>query len=621
MPQRRLLAAVMLAVLAAASVLHFRCTGWHRQRRPGQAHNPLELWNVAGVREELGAGLPGAPGTPSIRCNATLLRGSHEWVEVTWSGLPAGRYDDYVALFPVGADPAQSAPIKYQWAARSPSHMKLGAGSATFRLLNVRQDVRFALVRNGLQFPTIAAWSEPVAVQQPNLPMQGHLSLTDVPGEVMAQWVTRDAGSRPSVRWGTQPSDLAATAAGRSLTYGRGDMCGPPANTTGWFEPGWLHAAAMAGLQPSTRYFYQYGDEELGWSEVESFVSPPAPGTASTVRLLAIADLGQAEEDGSMEASEMLASLATTARLAAEVEHGGAQLLVHNGDISYARGFSSQWDRFFDQLGPVVRRVPYVTTVGNHERDWPASGDRFPAQYDSGGECGKAYYRHTLMPTPAEDKPWYSFDFGPIHFIQYSTEHLFEAGSEQHRFIKADLRAVNRSVTPWVIVGGHRPMYIDSTFYGLVPDGDQVVAKQLRDSLEELLYRYQVDATWHGHHHSYQRTCEVFRGRCLGQDVDGTARAPVHLVIGHAGAGLTPNVHLFRPRIFRDVKLRHGYLRVIANATHMQHEVVSSLDGTFMDAFTLSKPPGWGARFAPRGAGPGALIARGGARSVSTALA
>ncbi len=35
-------------------------------------------------------------------------------------------------------------------------------------------------------------------------------------------------------------------------------------------------------------------------------------------------------------------------------------------------------------------------------------------------------------------------------------------------------------------------MYIDSTFYGLVPDGDQVVAKQLRDSLEELLYRYQV---------------------------------------------------------------------------------------------------------------------------------
>lgn len=46
----------------------------------------------------------------------------------------------------------------------------------------MRRDVRFALVRNGLQFPSIAAWSAPVVVEQPNLPMQGHLSLTGVPG-------------------------------------------------------------------------------------------------------------------------------------------------------------------------------------------------------------------------------------------------------------------------------------------------------------------------------------------------------------------------------------------------------------------------------------------------------
>ena len=168
-------------------------------------------------------------------------------------------------------------------------------------------------------------------------------------------------------------------------------------------------------------------------------------------------------------------------------------------------------------------------------------------------------------------------------------------------------------MTPWVVVGGHRPIYIDSTFYGLMPDGDQYVAKKLRDSLEDLLYRYQVcvvvvcvagggtavlgrqagacgptvasgsqpqpaapwvvprcpgcaaaapggpcnwrssrpaaaatwpaarpaaqvDATWTGHHHSYQRTCAVYRGRCLGANADGTARAPLHLVIGEPSA-------------------------------------------------------------------------------------
>ena len=69
-----------------------------------------------------------------------------------------------------------------------------------------------------------------------------------------------------------------------------------------------------------------------------------------------------------------------------------------------------------------------MTTIGNHERNWPNSGDRFPAQYDSGGECGVPYERRLQMPRPAEDKPWYSFDFGPIHFLQYSTEHVFAKG-------------------------------------------------------------------------------------------------------------------------------------------------------------------------------------------------
>ena len=38
------------------------------------------------------------------------------------------------------------------------------------------------------------------------------------------------------------------------------------------------------------------------------------------------------------------------------------------------------------------------------------------------------------MPAPAsEAAPWYSFDFGPIHFLQYNTEVPFNKGSPQHR--------------------------------------------------------------------------------------------------------------------------------------------------------------------------------------------
>lgn len=74
------------------------------------------------------------------------------------------------------------------------------------------------------------------------------------------QWVTRDRGS-PTVRWGPARGAMQHSAAGDSQTYSRADMCGPPANASGWMEPGWLHGAVMTGLLPATRYVYQYGDE------------------------------------------------------------------------------------------------------------------------------------------------------------------------------------------------------------------------------------------------------------------------------------------------------------------------------------------------------------------------
>ena len=56
-----------------------------------------------------------------------------------------------------------------------------------------------------------------------------------------------------------------------------------------------------------------------------------------------------------------------------------------------------------------------------------------------------------------------------------------------------DLASVNRTLTPWLVVGGHRPFYIDST-NNMEPDGDQPVARALQDALEDAFYEYQVCA-------------------------------------------------------------------------------------------------------------------------------
>lgn len=55
----------------------------------------------------------------------------------------------------------------------------------------------------------------------------------------------------------------------------------------------------------------------------------------------------------------------------------------------------------------------------------------------------------------------------------------------------SDLAAVDRSRTPWLVVGGHRPIYIASTF-NMPEQGDQPVAKDLRAAFEEAFIKYKV---------------------------------------------------------------------------------------------------------------------------------
>ena len=51
----------------------------------------------------------------------------------------------------------------------------------------------------------------------------------------------------------------------------------------------------------------------------------------------------------------------------------------------------------------------------------------------AGGECGVPHEERVRMPLPGRGKFWYSFDFGPVHFLQYSTEQPFDRDSEQYR--------------------------------------------------------------------------------------------------------------------------------------------------------------------------------------------
>ena len=55
--------------------------------------------------------------------------------------------------------------------------------------------------------------------------------------------------------------------------------------------------------------------QDLGWSDEHSFQAAPAVGPDTTVRLLAIADMGQAQEDHSNQVGRCVAAAAFAWRL------------------------------------------------------------------------------------------------------------------------------------------------------------------------------------------------------------------------------------------------------------------------------------------------------------------
>jgi hypothetical protein len=99
------------------------------------------------------------------------------------------------------------------------------------------------------------------------------------------------------------------------------------------------------------------------------------------------------------------------------------------------------------------------------------------------------------------------------------------ANSPQYNWLQADLANVNRTVTPWLVVEMHRPMY--DTF---LEDDANTVALQYE--VEDLFYSNNVDLVISGHVHYYLRSCDgLFRGKC---DSGG----PMHVSVGTGGAPL-----------------------------------------------------------------------------------
>jgi hypothetical protein len=386
-------------------------------------------------------------------------------------------------------------------------------------------------------------------------------------------WVTKNS-SNPQVKWGTASGGYTHILDADSSSYSASDMCGSPAIDFGYRDPGLLHKAKLSGLQPGLTYYYVCGDQQFGWSQEFSFrAATPANASAST-RVVVYGDMGNGHVDGTWQVIREQPGAVNTSRMLRGLVNQ-TDLVFHIGDISYARGFANVWDEFFDEIQAVCGNVPYMVCIGNHERNWNEPTSYWKGS-DSMGECGVPYERRFPMPRPALDQPWYNIDYGSVHYLIMSTEHNFTKGSVQYQYLENDLQNVDRSLTPWLVVIGHRPMYCyfnnDTGFYA----GIQPVAKLLRDNLEELFMEYRVDLALWGHEHAYQRTCAVYKEECVG-----SGNATVHVIVGMGGQKhSTTNYPPTKPSWLDHFDDKYyGVSRLTANSTYLVLEYLASEDG------------------------------------------
>lgn len=557
-----------------------------------------------------------APAAAAVGVVVTAAEPGEPWtnwatVAVRWENAEVDLARDWVGAFLEGWNATYVL-----WRPLTDSDpLSPGRGSLSFRLLNGRHPYVFRYFRGD----DVLGESNRVAPLG-RTPLQGHLSL--VPGHtdrMALVWVSNSSEPQ-AVRWGAAADDLAQATedvksetitsqeftdcmnltaiAPRAAPFANisthdircGGDCYPETAASELFlDPGFIHTAVLSPLPaPGTKVFYSFGaaaapEGDLARSATYAFKSPRQPGDSTPFSILVTADAGigrpSPEEMGGATdndppvngADAVFAAMLRDGPLS---PHSTDEFLLVNGDISYARGWPWIWERYFDMVQPLATALPFLTAVGNHEIDTSANSLKLASGHDSGGECGVATLKR-FPHYPALDRMYYAFSYASVHVVMLSSEHPME---DQVAFFEADMAALDRALTPWVVVGLHRPMFGSCKLDGM--------DKLLQTTWHTRFVKHGVDFVLMGHEHRYERLCAVESDSACATGRD----RPVYVVDGSAGAEFSPTKDPHNPSnisMYKDFSL-WGYSRLLVTPEALTF-VHYHTDNTVVDQVTLPK--------------------------------
>lgn len=267
-----------------------------------------------------------------------------------------------------------------------------------------------------------------------------------------------------------------------------------------------------------------------------------------------------------------------TLRTVSSMQNKDPELVLALGDFSYQKD-TGCW---FKIISPLLNKTRIV--IGHHD-------------FDTNNSTRLQDYVNKFNLSD----PYYSFNYGNIHFLAMSSVNpfnnqslaykLLRDDSRQKQFVSDDLylASQNKSIN-WIVVYLYRPIYSSPSYH----ESRDFMA----DSYHPLFEMYDVDLVLQAHNHNYQRSYPIRYNATNSStpivadnhnDTYLNPNASIFMTIGTAGAeqyGFAAQA----PYIAKQF-MRFGFLdvNIMGNGTKMVGTFYDNQDGKAKDSFTVVK--------------------------------
>jgi len=237
------------------------------------------------------------------------------------------------------------------------------------------------------------------------------------------------------------------------------------------------HHASAEGLKPDTTYFFIYGDESLGLSQVYKFRTLPSDD--SPIRLIIGGDMSSSDK------------IVETAKASMQSK---PHAIIIGGDIAYANGRVKnelRWINWFEQMNQIMTTkdgflTPLILAIGNHE-----------TSIGTANPFNRAPFFFKLFPQN-EDKSFFARKLGAnIGLVVLDSGHMFRH-QDQTKFLRDKLKAFN-SLKHKIAVY-HAPLYPNHRRYS-----DKWAARG-RKYWQPLFDEYGLSLAFEHHDHTLKRS-------------------------------------------------------------------------------------------------------------------